>query len=257
MWTSELVHKVWKSVWFDYFLEELYYLNASDTYLDERNVFMITFPNTAWKVIIVLDAVGPSPRSWLPGPLYQVPTTATFGCYGSELPPSLGNSLHPEGATSLGPIWVAVLAPWGQTSAMTYWYRKAWLRCLSGAANKRSSLWDEAEARFWLNPSLRLALPLALACVPHSLVGFKREHYFTVSAERESLSQVWHQQKQPKTIRTPYTKSSLNSKAICNWASLVAQTVKNLPVMQETGVRSLGWEDPLEKEMATHSSIPA
>ena len=33
--------------------------------------------------------------------------------------------------------------------------------------------------------------------------------------------------------------------------------VKNLPAMQETQVRSLGWEDPLEKEMATHSSIPA
>ena len=39
--------------------------------------------------------------------------------------------------------------------------------------------------------------------------------------------------------------------------SLVAQRVKRLPAMQETRVRSLGWEDPLEKEMATHSSIPA
>ena len=39
--------------------------------------------------------------------------------------------------------------------------------------------------------------------------------------------------------------------------SLVAQTVKSLPVMQETWVRSLGQEDPLEKEMATHSSILA
>ena len=38
-------------------------------------------------------------------------------------------------------------------------------------------------------------------------------------------------------------------------ASLVAQTVKHLPAMQETCVRSLGWEDPPEKEMATHSSI--
>ena len=33
--------------------------------------------------------------------------------------------------------------------------------------------------------------------------------------------------------------------------------VKNLPAVQETGVQSLGWEDPLEKEMATHSSILA
>ena len=38
-------------------------------------------------------------------------------------------------------------------------------------------------------------------------------------------------------------------------AFLVAQTVKNLPAVQETQVQSLGWEDPLEKEMATHSSI--
>ena len=40
-------------------------------------------------------------------------------------------------------------------------------------------------------------------------------------------------------------------------ASLVAQPVKNLPAVQEIRVRSLGWEDPLEKEMATHSSILA
>ena len=40
-------------------------------------------------------------------------------------------------------------------------------------------------------------------------------------------------------------------------ASLVAQSVKNLPAGQETLVLSLGWEDPLEKEMATHSSILA
>ena len=40
-------------------------------------------------------------------------------------------------------------------------------------------------------------------------------------------------------------------------ASLVAQTVKRLPAMQETQVRSLGQEDPLEKEMAYHSSTLA
>ena len=39
--------------------------------------------------------------------------------------------------------------------------------------------------------------------------------------------------------------------------SLVAQTVKNLPAMQKTQVWSMGWEDPLEKGMATHSSILA
>ena len=40
-------------------------------------------------------------------------------------------------------------------------------------------------------------------------------------------------------------------------ASLVAQTVNNLPAMQETQVQSLGWEDPLEKGMATYCSILA
>ena len=42
-----------------------------------------------------------------------------------------------------------------------------------------------------------------------------------------------------------------------SWASLVAQLVKNLPAMQKTWVRSLGWEDPLEKGKATHTSILA
>ena len=41
------------------------------------------------------------------------------------------------------------------------------------------------------------------------------------------------------------------------WASLVAQKVKNPPAMWETWVWSMGWEDPLEKGMATHSSILA
>ena len=42
-----------------------------------------------------------------------------------------------------------------------------------------------------------------------------------------------------------------------SWTSLVAQAVRNLPAMQETQVRSTGQEDPLEKEIATHSSILA
>ena len=41
------------------------------------------------------------------------------------------------------------------------------------------------------------------------------------------------------------------------WAPLVAQSVKNLPAVRETWVRSLGWEDLLEEGMATHSSILA
>ena len=42
-----------------------------------------------------------------------------------------------------------------------------------------------------------------------------------------------------------------------SWASLMAQMVKNLSVMRQTWVQSLGWEDPLEEGMATHSSILA
>ena len=41
------------------------------------------------------------------------------------------------------------------------------------------------------------------------------------------------------------------------WAALVAQTVKSLPAIQETQVQSMGWEDPLEKGIATHSTILA
>ena len=41
------------------------------------------------------------------------------------------------------------------------------------------------------------------------------------------------------------------------WASLVAQMAKNVPTMQETWVKSLGWEDSLENRMSTHSNILA
>ena len=44
---------------------------------------------------------------------------------------------------------------------------------------------------------------------------------------------------------------------LCHWSKQVTQTAKNLPAMQETWVWSLGWEDPLEKGMASHSSILA
>ena len=59
----------------------------------------------------------------------------------------------------------------------------------------------------------------------------------------------------------PVLESSPGERICCplqySWASLVAQTIKNPPAIQETWVQSLGWEDPLEKEMETHSSIPA
>ena len=56
------------------------------------------------------------------------------------------------------------------------------------------------------------------------------------------------------SVRFEFELRHLNEK---DWASLVAQMVKNLPAIQETWIRFLDWEDPLEKGMATHSSILA
>ena len=54
-----------------------------------------------------------------------------------------------------------------------------------------------------------------------------------------------------------YLNKSSFLKLMYNWASLIAQMVKNLPVMQETSVRSLGQKNPLEKRRTIHSSILA
>ena len=56
-------------------------------------------------------------------------------------------------------------------------------------------------------------------------------------------------------ISSLYTFETVERGALPLPSSLVAQMVKNLPTMQETWVRSLGWKDPLEKGEATHSSI--
>ena len=74
---------------------------------------------------------------------------------------------------------------------------------------------------------------------------------------REDLeSEMKSQRRRISSIRTILThRISHHYKNI--WASPVVQMVKNHPVMQETWVRSLSREDPLEKEMATHSSILA
>ena len=58
-------------------------------------------------------------------------------------------------------------------------------------------------------------------------------------------------------IRKDINKIILLIKYARNWASLVAQMVKNLSAMRETWIGSLGWEDPLEEGMAAHSSILA
>ena len=60
----------------------------------------------------------------------------------------------------------------------------------------------------------------------------------------------------PATSLNVSASPSLLSRSLCLLgASLVTQRVKNTPAVQETRVLSLGWENPLEEEMATHSSI--
>ena len=82
-----------------------------------------------------------------------------------------------------------------------------------------------------------------------------RQYYF---------SQYWPLLSPPDTSTTecsflfgPAASFLLELLVIALLPSLVAQTVTNPPAMQQTQVRPLGWEDPLEKEMATHSSILA
>ena len=67
----------------------------------------------------------------------------------------------------------------------------------------------------------------------------------------------FHHTEIPQMLKHPLLFDDFMSLLTTLWASLVAQLVKNSPAMQETWVRSLGREDPLEKKMATHSSILA
>ena len=83
-----------------------------------------------------------------------------------------------------------------------------------------------------------------------SIPGLRRvpPTHSSILAEKSGGYSLWGRRELDKMI------AQLNT---FTWASLVAQTVKYLPAMRETWVRSLGQEDPLEKEMATHSSTLA
>ena len=67
----------------------------------------------------------------------------------------------------------------------------------------------------------------------------------------------WNLKRQPLFLETEFDRSDLFIFYYVVWASLVAQTVKRLSAMLETRIQPLGWEDPLEKEMAPHSSTLA
>ena len=75
------------------------------------------------------------------------------------------------------------------------------------------------------------------------------------SAAKESTCNAGDSGSIPVLGRSP--EEGIGYPLLYSWASLVAQMVKNLPTMWETWVQSLGWEDPLEKGKATHSSILA
>ena len=75
------------------------------------------------------------------------------------------------------------------------------------------------------------------------------------SAGKESTCNVGDPSSVPGSGRSP--EEGTGYPLQYSWASLVAQTVNNPPAMCETWVQSLGWEDPLEEDMATHFSILA
>ena len=79
---------------------------------------------------------------------------------------------------------------------------------------------------------------------------YTMEYYSAIKNAFESVLMRW-------INLEPILQSEVSQKKKNNWAFLVAQLVKNRSTMQETWVRSLGWEEPLEKEMANHSSTLA
>ena len=87
------------------------------------------------------------------------------------------------------------------------------------------------------------------------LITYLKEKPVNYSAGNESTCKAGDPSLIPGLERS--TGEGIGYPLQCSWASLVAQLVKNLPSMRETWVQSQGWEDPLEKGKATHSSILA
>ena len=87
--------------------------------------------------------------------------------------------------------------------------------------------------------------PLQYSCLENPMNSMKRQKDRTLKDEL------------PRSVGTQYATGDirLENNSSVQFSSLVAQRLKCLPAMQETWVQSLGQEDPLEKEMATHSSI--
>ena len=129
-------------------------------------------------------------------------------------------------------LWVASLVGEGNGTPLQYFcqekpmYRGAWWATVHGVAKSQTRL------NSWCTP-----------CFPGS------------SAGKESACNAGDPGSLPGLGRTPG--EGIGYPFPYSWVPLVAQTVKNLPAIWETWVRSLGWEDPLEEGMKTHSSILA
>ena len=100
-------------------------------------------------------------------------------------------------------------------------------------------------------------IPLSLPPAPlHLILGSVRPLW--VHQDHRLMTQRWLLPQEPKSHEhDSFRVLKTEPGNWCFWASLVAQKVKHLFAMRETRVQPLGWEDPLEKEMATHSTTLA
>ena len=114
---------------------------------------------------------------------------------------------------------------------------------LASGKKKMHEVWDLTKSNYNRSP-LKAALPL-------------------VFSAWQSLTQLWQESAcnagDPSSIPGSgrSAEEGIGYPFQYSWASLVAQLVKNLPIMREMWVRSLGWEDLVEKGKVTHSRIPA
>ena len=93
--------------------------------------------------------------------------------------------------------------------------------------------------------------PWTVACQAPLSTEFSRQEYCVLSGSNKTLLI------ETSTGAVLAHRSQFANPYSVSWASLVVQMVRNLPAMRETQVQNLSWQDPLEKGMATHSSILA
>ena len=114
---------------------------------------------------------------------------------------------------------------------------------------------DLDERRIWGEIDTNICMVESLCCLPETvimLIGYTPiQNNFKKKSEHRTTFVILNLGWPALHLRDTDTELRMS------WASLLAQMVNNLPIILETQVWSLGQEDPLEKGMATHSSIPA